>query len=312
MVDLQRRLAATEHDPGPLDGIFGPRTVAVLRAFQQRHGLVGDSICGPDTWSVLEHLSYHLGSRLIFLNSPMLRGEDVCDLQRKLGVLGFNAGRLDGIFGPNGDGALRDFQRNAGLASDGICGPATIKELTQLGNHAVSGSTVQSLLELEELRRLDIALPLLRIAIADPGGLASLTAALRRHFAFEGARILTIHHPSGPEQAYQANEYGADLFLALSVNNEQAEACFYEVPGYSSHLGLEFARLLAERLGSVLDEEPRVRGSRTPVLQRTRMPAVLCRLPAAAIVTNSAALARSAVSAAKVWANSQGNTASEA
>jgi peptidoglycan hydrolase-like protein with peptidoglycan-binding domain len=36
---LQRRLAAAGSDPGPVDGRFGPRTEAALRAYQRRHGL---------------------------------------------------------------------------------------------------------------------------------------------------------------------------------------------------------------------------------------------------------------------------------
>lgn len=36
---LQRRLARAGQDPGPLDGIFGPRTLAALRAYQREHRL---------------------------------------------------------------------------------------------------------------------------------------------------------------------------------------------------------------------------------------------------------------------------------
>lgn len=36
---LQRRLAAAGHDPGPVDGIFGPLTLAALRAYQRGHRL---------------------------------------------------------------------------------------------------------------------------------------------------------------------------------------------------------------------------------------------------------------------------------
>ena len=39
---------------------------------------------------------------------------------------GFDAGRIDGIFGPDTDRALRSFQRNAGFGVDGIGGPQTL------------------------------------------------------------------------------------------------------------------------------------------------------------------------------------------
>ena len=50
-------------------------------------------------------------------------------LQRRLNALGFDAGREDGILGPETEAALRQFQRDAGIATDGVCGPATIAAL---------------------------------------------------------------------------------------------------------------------------------------------------------------------------------------
>ena len=45
---LQQRLGGLV-----VDGIFGPRTEARVRAFQQRNGLVVDGIVGPRTWAAL-------------------------------------------------------------------------------------------------------------------------------------------------------------------------------------------------------------------------------------------------------------------
>ena len=44
----------------------------------------------------------------------MLRGDDVSELQRRLNALGFDAGREDGILGPETETALRQFQRERG------------------------------------------------------------------------------------------------------------------------------------------------------------------------------------------------------
>ncbi|MEM9736262.1 MAG: peptidoglycan-binding protein, partial [Pseudomonadota bacterium] len=51
---LQRHLAAAGHSPGALDGDFGPKTEAALRAFQKALGLVVTGLVDPDTWACLE------------------------------------------------------------------------------------------------------------------------------------------------------------------------------------------------------------------------------------------------------------------
>jgi peptidoglycan hydrolase-like protein with peptidoglycan-binding domain len=50
---LQRLLIEHGHDPGPVDGVFGPRTDAAVRAFQVERGLAADGIVGPLTWAAL-------------------------------------------------------------------------------------------------------------------------------------------------------------------------------------------------------------------------------------------------------------------
>ena len=94
---------------------FGAGTEAAVRAFQEPRGLRVDGICGDETWASLVEAGYRLGDRLLYHRAPMLRGDDVAELQRLLGGLGFDAGRVDGIFGPDTAAALVEFQRNAGL-----------------------------------------------------------------------------------------------------------------------------------------------------------------------------------------------------
>ena len=59
-----------------------------------------------------------------------MAGDDVYALQGRLLDLGFRVGRVDGYFGPETEGGVREFQRNFGIPPDGTCGPATLKALT--------------------------------------------------------------------------------------------------------------------------------------------------------------------------------------
>lgn len=67
--------------------------------------------------------------RDLFLRSPMLRGDDVRELQTALAKLGYNPGTIDGIFGGKTDAALRDYQTACGRMTQGICDETARKVL---------------------------------------------------------------------------------------------------------------------------------------------------------------------------------------
>ena len=62
-----------------------------------------------------------------------MRGNDVQQLQENLKKLGYNLA-IDGIFGPETDAVVRQFQRQYQLAVDGIVGPQTLSVLLALVN----------------------------------------------------------------------------------------------------------------------------------------------------------------------------------
>lgn len=70
-------------------------------------------------------------SRLLRLRIPMLRGNDVKEVQRGLVALGFGVGArgADGVFGMDTEKGVKRFQKEKGLQVDGIVGKKTTRAL---------------------------------------------------------------------------------------------------------------------------------------------------------------------------------------
>lgn len=128
VVQLQTLLLSAGFNPGPIDGIFGPKTEAAVLAFQGSKNLVQDGIVGPLTWTAL-------GANCTTSPPPppsvcpTLRlgstGATVKRLQGLLTTSGFSPGAIDGIFGPKTQAAVIAFQRSKNLVPDGIVGIMT-------------------------------------------------------------------------------------------------------------------------------------------------------------------------------------------
>lgn len=50
---LQQLLEAAGYSPGAIDGKFGPKTEAAVKAYQEAFELTVDGIVGPQTWGQL-------------------------------------------------------------------------------------------------------------------------------------------------------------------------------------------------------------------------------------------------------------------
>ncbi|MDQ6688521.1 MAG: peptidoglycan-binding protein [Actinomycetota bacterium] len=131
---------------------FDHRMELAVRTFQQQRGLSVDGVVGPSTFRRLDEARWALGDRILtHLPGNLMAGDDVFALQQRLLSLGFNLGRVDGYFGTRTEAALRDFQVNFGIPSDGTCGPATLKALSGL-SPIVSGGAPNALRAQERIR----------------------------------------------------------------------------------------------------------------------------------------------------------------
>lgn len=302
VLDVQRRLDAlglsAEDDPG----VFGVRTYRVVQLFQQQRGLTADGVVGEDTWRSLVEAGLHLGDRLLYLTRPLLRGDDVRDLQRRLNRLGFDAGHVDGVLGTATFEAIQEFQLNAGIAVDGIAGRETIDVLRRLHRQHQS-SPAFAVREREALRRLQ------RVSLAgapvmlDPahgpdqpglvvGGIAEHTVAwqiadrVAGRLGALGARVVLSRGPattpSGSERARLANREEVEAIVSIRLNGLEstqargAAAYYFGQEGYVSDRGRRLASLTVDYVVEATGTPNcRTHWSTASILRMTRAPAVL-------------------------------------
>jgi N-acetylmuramoyl-L-alanine amidase len=255
-------------------GTYGEATAAAVRAFQRQRGLRIDGVCGHDTWASVVEAGHLLGGRLLCQRSPMLRGDDVADLQQRLGALGFDAGRLDGIFGPDTAAALIQFQRNSGVVADGICGPDTIAALRRVSGH-VKGSVLAAIREEERLKGSGSQGPP-RVAIGAETTFVPLADVLVDLLTQAGSDV----HPLPPDDhsalAAAANGFGSDLYVHLAPGEDAGVGvAYYSFQNFTSLRGQRLANLVMSTVPpGLLGPRHDTTGMRLDVLRETKMPAI--------------------------------------
>ncbi len=282
--DIQDRLTALGHrtDPDPV-GRFSEGTFRAVSEFQVKRGLWSDGIVGPDTWRALVSAGFKLGSRILYHRVPMMRGDDVAELQRQLNSLGFDSGYVDGIFGPDTLRGLLEFQANRGLAEDGLTGTEVLAELSLMAR-ATSKHGREVVRDHQWLENLPTTLAGQRIyvdtfcrdddeaAATWPSGVL-LSTIIQTH----GASVLLSRAvdtmPSELVRAVRANRLGIDVVVSISAARHDPPAAYYFASEMSSsRAGAALAGLVAERLGLEAS------GRATPMLKNTRAPAVVVAL----------------------------------
>ena len=155
---LQRYLTELNLYSGSVTGNYGSRTEDAVKAFQRKNGLSVDGKAGAKTAALLlkrieekrgtkvstgtaateqkadDKVTY--GSRAI---KHGMKGTDVTQLQKDLAALGLYKGSITGSCGSLTAAAIRTFQRENGLAADGVAGTRTIALLKDKVKAKTSG-----------------------------------------------------------------------------------------------------------------------------------------------------------------------------
>ena len=282
--DIQDRLAALGFESnGDGRAVFGDGTRRAVTHFQKAKGLDSDGIVGPDTWRALYEAGYRLGDRIIFMRRPMIRGEDIAELQSRLNSLGFDSGKVDGIYGPQTERAVVDFQHNRHLAEDGRVGPEVVTEI-----HLVTRGEMkegrQAIREREWLRMLPSTMAGARVFLdadcRDPDEARDAwNAATAAALAIQDSGGVPVMSRSSdialPERlrARRANRVGSDLIVAFRTNRDDEDSVYYFASEHSSsQAGEALANAIARAVGG------RVEGRASAMLKETRAPAAVVAL----------------------------------
>ncbi len=162
ILEAEKRLRTLGYSTGPVDGTFDARTNEALRAFKKDQGNLGESgLLGERAYDALKkevrafaHAPYRARTtkdikqhrRLDALTAKAAerqnadgtvglgegaKGRAVKNVQLRLKKAGFDPSRTDGVMDERTVGALKAFQRKAGLEPTGRVTPRTWKELRQ-------------------------------------------------------------------------------------------------------------------------------------------------------------------------------------
>lgn len=119
----------------PATGVFDDRTAEAVRILQNKARAFGfnlhvDGRVGPETYNFMR-MFHSAGGRVLQRGR---RGIDVFGLQNVLAAQGYYRGVFDGFYGSNTEMAVRDFQREHRLKTDGIAGRELYWALGQATN----------------------------------------------------------------------------------------------------------------------------------------------------------------------------------
>jgi membrane-bound lytic murein transglycosylase B len=118
-LELQERLNAVGFNAGVPDGMFGSRTRAGLRSWQQSRGLPADGYPTPAILQTLRNEALAQGRASARAGSPALDRAGILDLQRALVGLGHLSAKPNGKAGPATRKAVKAFEASLGLSATG-------------------------------------------------------------------------------------------------------------------------------------------------------------------------------------------------
>ena len=159
--ELQQRLKALGYYNSVIDGDYGYKTVAAVKAFQKKNGLTADGVAGASTLKKLNSTSAIKANTTTTTTTTTTglksgdQGPEVKKLQERLKELGYYTSVIDSQYGSKTIAAVKAFQKKNGLTADGVAGTATLKKLNSSSAVAANGGNTVTLATNQTLKSGD-------------------------------------------------------------------------------------------------------------------------------------------------------------
>ena len=140
-----------------VDGSFGSRTAAAVRAFQRRYGLAVDGVVGEATWNAIYAQFFSIqsdnGTPNAYPGTALRQGDEGQNVRlvqfwlkiARTVYTALNNPTVDGQFGAATKRAVEAFQRYFGLTADGVVGRATWNKLREVYTDIANDLLAESL-----------------------------------------------------------------------------------------------------------------------------------------------------------------------
>ncbi len=164
--NLQKHLSAAGFSPKRAGGTFDERTTGALKAFQRKSKLEATGVVNAKTWKALQKSYILTNSKAAPSQGLNERSGAVKASETLLKKLGFNPGKIDGLFDRNTLKAVKAYEKSQGSKVDGVIGTNQLAQMTRLSKGVTLGQ-LHKIMPSLPMSKAKAYLPLLNRAMAE-------------------------------------------------------------------------------------------------------------------------------------------------